>query len=156
MQRNRGPYPSRELGRKLKECPIENTHDNISNALELLKFKHKSLYAFIAARKEYFDLTFGEGEKEFFVTLKSNEGVVDYDNDDDKDDEKTTKTTTTPQPASSPIQSGIDRKQSYSVKELQRKTIKELRELLREAGVSYSGTKAVLIERSLGLQTAKQ
>eukprot|EP01036_Dinobryon_divergens_P023786 gene23786-32172_t len=151
LQLNPGLYPSRELGRKLKESPIENSHKDASNALELLKLKHKSLYAFIAARKEYFDLTFSKGDKEFFVTLKSNlQHRSDGDGNDEDEDGEDDNTISL---VSIRRRSG-DGNQPYSIEELQQMTVKSLRELLREAGQSHSGTKAVLIERSLRLQTA--
>ena len=162
MQQTRGPFPSRELGRKLKESPVENAHEHINNALELLKFKHKSLYAFVTARKEYFYVTFNKGDKEFFVTLKSNvqhmaEGVdndEEEDEDEDGDFDKMASSSSSSAAAAAPKRSGSGGKQSYSEEKLQQMTVKALRELLREAGVSSSGTKAVLIERSVGLQTA--
>ncbi len=155
LQQTRGPFPSRELGRKLKESPVENAHENINNALELLKFKHKSLYAFVTARKEHFYVTFNKGDKEFFVTLKSNvqhmaEGVDNEEEDDDEEGDFDKMASS----SSAPKRSGSGSKQSYSEEKLQQMTVKALRELLREAGVSSSGTKAVLIERSIGLQTA--
>ena len=142
----------------MKESPVENAHENINNALELLKFKHKSLYAFVTARKEYFYVTFNKGDKEFFVTLKSNvqhmsEGV-DNDEEDDEDEDGDFDKMASSSSAAAPKRSGSGGKQSYSEEKLQQMTVKALRELLREAGVSSSGTKAVLIERSLGLQTA--
>ena len=138
------------MGRKLKESPIDNSHKDASNALELLKLKHKSLYAFIAARNEYFDLTFTKGAKEFFVTLKSDVQHTSSDDGDGDDDDANSIIST----SSTQRRSSSDGNQPYSIEELQQMTVKALRDLLKEAGQSYSGTKAVLIERSLRLQTA--
>ena len=100
-------------------------------------------------------MTFSKGDKEFFVTLKSNlqhRSDDDDDNEDDGEDEDAEDDSTI-SPVSIRRRNG-DGNQPYSIEELQQMTVKSLRELLREAGQSYSGTKAVLIERSLRLQTA--
>ena len=136
----------------------ESIYGMSMDALKLLKMKHNSLYSFIISRKEYFDVKLSNVPSEFLVILKKNSFEEDEMEHEKVRDEQELKRSQEPKQEQESVKvedvtfaetvsSAMDSRRS----ELERVTVKELRDILKAAGLPHSGTKSKLIDKILAI-----